>query len=87
MRAARLIVAALAPIVPRARRADWRRQWDAELAHYAVWLRRDGHGRGAVARRVLGRSPIARSVQSTTYWVRRDPRPAEELRQSMERQF
>jgi uncharacterized membrane protein len=38
-------------------------------------------------RRMLGRSPIVRAPASATYWVRREARPAEELRESMERQF
>lgn len=38
-------------------------------------------------RRVFGRSPITRAPTSATYWVPRDVRPAEEMRQSMERQF
>ncbi len=38
-------------------------------------------------RRMFGRSPIVRAPASATYWVRREARPAEEMRESMERQF
>jgi hypothetical protein len=38
-------------------------------------------------RRVIGRSPIVRTPESTTYWVPRERRSAEDARRSMERQF
>ena len=35
------LIAALAFVVPAARRGPWREQWRAELWHYALWLKRE----------------------------------------------
>jgi hypothetical protein len=41
----------------------------------------------ALLRRTLGRSPIARDRNASSYWVRRTPRSSDERRAEMERQF
>lgn len=40
-----------------------------------------------VMRRSFGRSPLARSRDATSFWVRREPRSADEARRAMERMF
>ena len=47
LRTALQVVAAAALVVPRARRADWRRQWTADLHHQCAFL--ESHGAGAAA--------------------------------------
>ncbi len=47
LRAALALVALAAPVVPRARRNDWRRQWSADLEHQASFLAAHPGGRTA----------------------------------------
>ena len=55
------LVAAAARGVPRDRRDEFRRQWIAELAHYAQWLERSGesHARLRLLARAAGAIPHA----------------------------
>ncbi|HEX6322841.1 MAG TPA: ABC transporter permease [Vicinamibacterales bacterium] len=55
-RAARAIIRACAWLVPGDRRAEWRRQWHADLAAQAVFLRAEGRSLAAVRRDLLTRS-------------------------------
>jgi predicted permease len=47
LRAALALVALSSPIVPRARRVEWRRQWAADLQHQSAFLDSHGGGRSA----------------------------------------
>jgi macrolide transport system ATP-binding/permease protein len=55
-RAARAIVALCAWLVPADRRGEWRRQWHADLAAQAAFLREAGRGAAAVRRDLVTRS-------------------------------
>ncbi len=50
------IVALSAPIVPEDRRAEWRRQWSADLVCQAAWLRENGKHPAAVRWDLIRRS-------------------------------
>ncbi len=71
MTTASLLIAALLPIVPRAHRRGWRQQWQAELSHYDMWLRREGRGTAwracAVFARATGALPHAVVLRSLTW--------------------
>jgi hypothetical protein len=41
----------------------------------------------AYLRRTFGTSPLARNPDATSYWIPRAPKPHDERRQALERQF
>ena len=50
------VIALCAWLVPAARRADWRRQWLADLSAQADFLRAEGHAPDAIQRDLIRRS-------------------------------
>jgi predicted permease len=67
MKTALRFVRVCAWLVPAGRRADWRRQWDADLAAQAAFLLAQGHDPAAIQRDLTRRSLGA---ASHAFWLR-----------------